>query len=770
MVAAAGEPGSAVTVAGARHLLVEGVVQGVGFRPFVHALATRRRLAGWVRNTAGGVEIEVEGEMDDLDGFVDELILRPPPLACIDRIRAEERTPFGHRGFVIQDSRDGDGFQPVPPDVATCPACLAEVRDPGDRRFGYPFTNCTHCGPRFTIIRALPYDRPSTTMAGFTMCGPCRREYQDPGDRRFHAEPNACPTCGPHLALLDAQGAPLGGDPLTGARRRLRAGAIVAIRGIGGFHLACDATSEPAVRRLRERKGRQTKPLAVMVPDLAAAERLCRLGDGDRRLLLSPARPIVLLPARPAAPIAPSVAPGLGQLGVMLPYSPLHHLLFAGAGSPPVLVLTSGNRSEEPIAIEVTDALVRLRGIADAFLVHDRPIEARCDDSVVRAVDGEELPIRRSRGLAPVPLRLPFEVRPLLACGAELKNTVCVARGVHAFLSPHVGDLENYETYVALRGMVARLTALFRVRPEAIVHDLHPGYLSTRFAREQDPRLPRVAVQHHHAHVAACMAEHGLGGRLIGVAFDGAGHGSDGAVWGGEFLVADYAGFRRAAHLAYVPLAGGDLAARQPFRMALAHLRHAGLPWDPALPAVAAASERERAVVARQLEGGLNAPPTSSVGRLFDAVASLVGLRHRAAYEAQAAMELEGAATVEPDMTYPFALGDGVPAVLDPAPIVRAIVGDAAAGVPVELVAARFHATLARAVAETCGAIRAATGLGRVVLTGGVFQNVTLLRATRRAVEAAGFEVFRHRLVPPNDGGLALGQIAVAHAQLAPGG
>jgi hydrogenase maturation protein HypF len=758
-----------MTVLAARRILVEGVVQGVGFRPFVYGLATRRGLRGWVRNTASGVEIEVEGPPEAVDAFVGELSAERPPLAHIDRLREEELEPRGCGGFEIQHSLDGDGFQPVSPDVGTCPDCLREVLDPADRRSGYPFTNCTHCGPRFTIIRAVPYDRPNTTMAGFPMCARCRAEYEDPRSRRFHAQPNACGECGPRLSLLDAGGAPLHGDPLVETRCLLSAGRIVAIKGIGGFHLACDATSDTAVRRLRERKGREAKPLALMVADLAAAARLCEISPEERRLLGSPARPIVLLRERPGSGIAPSVAPGLGWLGIMLPYSPLHHLLLRRGGTAPqALVMTSGNRSDEPIATENGDALSRLSAIADAFLLHDRPIRVRCDDSVTRVAIGGELPMRRSRGYAPFPVRLTSEGPAVLAVGADLKSTVCLTRGSYAFMSPHIGDLENHDTYLSYAAMAERMAELFRVRPEVVAHDLHPDYLSTRYALSLDPSVPRVAVQHHHAHVAACMTEHALRGPVIGVAFDGTGYGTDGAIWGGEFLVADYAGFERAAHWGYVPMPGGDRAAREPFRMALAHLLRAFGEWDPRWLPVEESSEDERRMIRWQIERDVNAPLTSSVGRLFDAVASLVGARHRARYEAQAAMELEAlAGGIIGDASYPLAMTPGAPLVIEPSSVIRAVVRDLAAGTPRPVIAARFHATVAEAIVQVCGRLRRTTGLSRVVLSGGVFQNVTLLTAACHGLGAAGFEVATHHLVPPNDGGLALGQAAVARARLA---
>ncbi|HUM16677.1 MAG TPA: carbamoyltransferase HypF [Candidatus Nitrosotalea sp.] len=756
-----------MSVVTARRITVEGVVQGVGFRPFVYALAARHGLAGWVRNTSSAVEIEVEGPPGAIEAFVDDLRDERPRLAHIERLREADALPQGRDAFEIEQSLEGDGFQPVSPDIATCPECLREIMDPRDRRSGYAFTNCTDCGPRFTIIRAVPYDRCNTTMAGFTMCPRCRAEYDDPGDRRFHAQPNACPDCGPRLTLLDGSGDPRPGDPLREACRLLVSGRVVAIKGIGGFHLACDATNDAAVSRLRERKGREAKPLALMVADVREAERLCVISTEERRLLASTARPIVLLRVRQGSGIAPSVAPGLGRLGVMLPYSPLHHLLFkAAAGTLPALVMTSGNRSEEPIATDDADALDRLSGVGDAFLLHDRPIHVRCDDSVTRVAAGVEVPIRRSRGYAPFPVRLPFESRPVLAVGAELKSAVCVTRGPYAFMSPHIGDLENLETYVSYQGMVERMAELFRVQPVALAHDLHPDYLSTRYALGLNPALPRVAVQHHHAHVAACMAEHRLTGPVIGVAFDGAGYGPDGAVWGGEFLVADYTGFERVGHLGYVPMPGGDRAAREPFRMALAHLVRTFGDWDPRWPPAREASETERGMIRWQIEHEVNAPLTSSMGRLFDAVASLAGVRHRARFEAQAAMELEALAEGLAGAPYQVEIAGGAPFVLEPGPMIRGVVDDLAEGAPPTRIAARFHATVAEAVVRVSERVRASRGLDRVVLTGGVFQNAILLGATRQGLEACAFEVFSHHLVPPNDGGIALGQAAVAHARL----
>lgn len=750
---------------GARRLLIEGVVQGVGFRPHVHGVANRHGLAGWVRNTASGVEIEVEGDSYQLEGFIAELTERTPPLARIDKVGAESIEVFGRRGFTIEPSENREGFQAVAADVAACNSCLVDVGDHNNRRFAYPFTNCTDCGPRFTIIRAIPYDRANTTMAGFRMCPRCQAEYDDPADRRFHAQPNACPQCGPHLTLTDARGTEPPGEPLTAAARRLAAGEIVAIKGIGGFHLACDALDESAVTRLRDRKWREAKPLAVMVPDLATARSLCEIGSAERAMLTSPARPIVLMRLRSKAAIAHAVAPGLRTLGVMLPYSPLHHLLFA-SGCPRALVMTSGNRSDEPIAIDNSDAISRLGEIADAFVLHDRPIHVRCDDSVIRVVEDAELPMRRSRGYAPLPIALPLRLRAILGCGGQMKNTICLTRGDYAFLSPHIGDLGNFETFVAYEETAARMKSLFRLRPEAVAHDLHPDYGSTRYAHSLPPEVPRIAVQHHHAHVAACMAENGVRESVIGVAFDGTGYGIDGTVWGGEFIVAEYADFTRAAHLGCVPMPGGERAIREPLRMALAHLMHAFGEWDFALPPLREATARERGAIESQIERGFNAPLTSSIGRLFDAVASLTGIRHRARYEGQAAMELEAAAEPVADRCYPIELAGHEPIVINPAPIICAVVGDVRAGASPATIASRFHATLASMIVAVCLRLRDRTGLPYVALSGGVFQNGILLPAARRGLESEGFTVFTHRRVPPNDGGLALGQAMVANARL----
>jgi hydrogenase maturation protein HypF len=756
----------------ARYIHITGVVQGVGFRPFVYNLATRLGISGWVLNSSAGVEIEAAAPPHALDEFVARLRDEAPPLARIDELHVtplpeSAAPPLVEGGFTIRHSEAQPGaFQPISPDVAVCEDCLQELFDAQDRRYRYPFINCTNCGPRFTIIQDIPYDRPQTTMAPFPMCPTCRAEYEDPADRRFHAQPNACPVCGPHVWFrAGAEQPPLRGDEaaIEATRRALREGQVVAIRGLGGFHLACDATDDAAVTRLRARKGRVDKPFALMSFDLDAVRAYCAVDEAEAQLLTARERPIVLLRERPDSPIAPAVAPGNATLGVMLPYTPLHYLLLEPAADFPVaLVMTSGNYSEEPIATGNREALERLSGLADAFLLHDREIHARADDSVTRVFAGAELPVRRSRGYAPYPIHLPFPVTQGLAVGAELKNTFCLTRERYAFLSQHIGDMGNYETLRFFERMVDQLAGTFRVDPQFIACDMHPGYLTTQYARRlaEERDLPLIPVLHYHAHAAACMAEHGLNGErpVISVAFDGTGYGTDGAIWGGEFLVADYAGYRRAAHLAYVPLPGGDAAIQRPYRAALAHLWAAGLEWDAALPPVAAAPEEERTVLARQLERGLNVVPTSSVGRLFDAVSALAGVRQAVNYEAQAAIELETRVDPAVEAAYAFEIG----ARIDAALVIRAVAADVRAGVPPAVIAAKFHNGLAAMIHAVCLRLRDETGLRRVALSGGVFQNVTLLGKTVPRLEGAGFTVYTHRLVPPNDAGISLGQALVA--------
>ena len=761
---------------------VRGVVQGVGFRPFVYVTATDLGLTGSVANDSAGLTAEVEGEAPAVAAFEHRLRHDAPRQAVVEEVAAEELAVVGGSGFTIAGSTATDGARtPAPPDLAGCGACLAEVSDPADRRYRHPFATCTGCGPRYTIITALPYDRPRTTMARFPMCAACAREYADPADRRFHAQPIACPDCGPTLELV-VPGAPrlVGGSALRRARERLAGGAVLAVKGIGGYHLACDAGDERAVAALRRRKRRGDKPFAVMVRDLDGARGLCRVGPEEAALLASPRRPIVLLARGPGADgLAPSVAPGNPDLGVLLADTPLHHLLLGLPGDPPgpaALVMTSGNLGGEPIAFDDDDALARLAPLVDGWLRHDRPIHVPCDDPVSRVVDGVEVPVRRSRGDAPLPVALPFEVPATLAVGGDLKSACCLAEGRYAWLSPQLGDMDDLTTLEAFTAAERHLEGLTGVVPARLVVDLHPAYRSAAWARRHAAGRPVTAVQHHHAHVAAVMGEHGLDGTtpVIGIAFDGTGHGTDGTAWGGEVLLADYRGFRRFAHLLPVRLPGGDAAVRRPYRMALAHLAAAGMAWDDDLAPVAACPAVERGVLAHQLDTGLGCVPTSSMGRLFDTVASLAGLRQEVEFEAQAAIELEAAARGRPDDDRPYRFGvveggaDGA-LVADPGPVLRAVVADVRAGAGAGVVAARFHGAVTGLVATLAGRARLATGLGTVALAGGVFQNPTLLSAVGRRLGQDGFDVLRPRRLPPNDGGLALGQVLVAGAADRPG-
>lgn len=762
-----------------RAIVVRGIVQGVGFRPFVHELAVRLGLRGFVKNHGGAVEIEVEGIAAVLDGFLESLARGAPPLARIEDVRWQSIPGLEEAAFRIVPSDAGsiEGSS-IAADAAVCRECLAELFDPGDRRYRYPFLNCTHCGPRLTIIRGAPYDRERTTMASFAMCDACRAEYDDPRDRRFHAQPIACPRCGPKLELREADGSPIATEhPLRDFAERVGNGAIGALKGIGGFHLVCDAGNDTAVRELRARKHRDEQPFALMLPDLEAAGRLCELGDEEARLLQSRQAPIVLLRKKAGATaVSEGVAPGNPNLGVMLPYSPLHHLLVRELEGRP-LVMTSGNRTSEPIAYENDDALSRLNGIADLFLLHDRAIHVRCDDSVTRVVAGTELPLRRSRGAAPQSLPLPRECpAALLAVGGHLKGAFAVASGRQAILSHHLGDLEHFDAYCAFERDVALYRALFDVAPQRIVHDLHPDYATTRWAREvaEAEGIPRLAVQHHHAHIASCMAEHRLDEPVIGVAFDGTGYGldeetGDATVWGGEFLVGDYRAMRRTARLRHVGMPGGESAIREPWRMALAHLIDAGCGLSLLERRIPADAIRTTGTM---IERRINLPATSSIGRLFDAAASIAGIRDRVTYEGQAAMQWEWLATDagEARGAYPFTIEppsagrDAAPDVIDTRPIIRALAEDAVRGIEPRRMARRFHTTIVDVIETACLRIRDRTGLGVVVLSGGVFANAILLREAVPRLEAHGFRVYRHRLVPPNDGGLCLGQAAIAAA------
>ena len=751
---------------------MRGVVQGVGFRPFVYSLAAKMNLAGFVTNTTSGVSIEVEGERHALDRFERELVSSAPPLSRIESVTAAPTRALGEREFRITPSRTAGIDAPfVSPDAATCDACLAELFDPANRRYRYPFITCTTCGPRLTIVTGAPYDRCRTTMARFTMCDACRDEYVRPTDRRFHAETVACAVCGPRLFALDAAGGAIAGDAIDLAAEAIARGGIVAVKGLGGFHFACSALRANAIATLRRRKARDDKPFAVMVGGLAAARSICHVDESEAALLSSPAHPIVLLRSRAdvETTVAALVAPDTPRLGLMLPYTPVHHLLF-DALKPfdvRVLVMTSGNHSDEPIATDNDDAIERLHGIADLFIVHDRPIHVRCDDSVVAQVSANRLVVRRSRGYAPAPIPLPFEVaEPILAVGGQLKNTFAVARGRHAFVSHHVGDLDDLRALEAYERDVRLFEEMLHVAPSVVAYDAHPDYASTRLAlgRLADRR---IAVQHHHAHVASCMAEHGLDRPVIGIAWDGAGWGADGSVWGGEFLVGDYRGFERAGHFRAVALPGGDRAAREPWRMALAHLLDAGIADARATEVPASTHHAVRQMVERQIL----CPLTTSVGRLFDAVASICHVRHFTTFEGQAAMQLEQlAASSDDDAIYNVEIVPGLPLVVDTRRLIGSVSRDVCGGTPAHTVARRFHNSLAEAALAVSRELRRTHRLSQVVLTGGVFLNGMLTADLESRLVRDGFEVYRHRMVPPGDGGLSLGQLAVAAAVLEQGG
>ena len=749
-----------------KRIEVSGIVQGVGFRPFVYRLAAELSLAGCIRNTASGVAIEVEGASPAVETFLARLPSDAPSLARITAIRTSEIAFTGDREFLILPSVAGEAVRTlISPDVALCDDCLRELFDPSDRRYRYPFINCTNCCPRFTIVRDIPYDRPRTSMSVFPMCPACQAEYDDPSNRRFHAQPNACWDCGPHLELWDQAGNPIETqDALARAAQLLGAGAIVAVKGLGGFHLAVDATNPFAVKRLRERKHRVEKPFAVMVPDLAAAERFCDMDSHARELLASRERPIVLLPAKFPSAITEAVAPRNADLGLFLPYTPLHHLLFE-SGRFPALVMTSGNLSEEPIAIDNREAVARLGGLAEYFLVHNRDILLRCDDSVVRLQAGRVRQLRRSRGYVPVPVFLDENVPPVLAVGGELKNTICLARGDQAFLSQHVGDLENLESHRFFGEAIEHLSRILEITPEIIACDLHPDYFSTKWALARSgARL--VGVQHHHAHVAACMAENHLHDKVIGFALDGTGYGTDGNIWGGEVLLADFSGFERAAHLAYTPLPGGAAAIREPWRMAVAYLAgHFGRDFlARRIPFLSQIKPSSVELVLRMIERRIRSPLTSSCGRLFDAVSALAGIGFRVNYEAQAAIELEMAARRSRDVAaYPMGLiPQGGGWIIDTRPLFDSLLADLERGVPPEAISRRFHNGLVAAFARVARLLRDRSGLGRICLSGGTFQNSCLQEGLRAALESDGFEVFTHAEVPPGDGGLSLGQAIIA--------
>ena len=749
-----------------KEIRVSGIVQGVGFRPYVYRLAADRNLAGNVSNTPAGVTIEVQGPADVVEDFVSRLPADAPALAQITSVLVREVPCEPDRHFEILPSHTSDHASAlISPDVAVCQDCLRELFDPRDRRHLYPFINCTNCGPRFTIVRDVPYDRSRTSMSAFPMCAQCRAEYEDPHCRRFHAQPNACWDCGPQLGFWDAEGHPMKAlDPIEAAAGRILSGDIVAVKGLGGFHFAVDANNSAAVERLRQRKRRIEKPFAVMVRGLETADQLCEIDAEAQRLLTSRQRPIVLLPRRKDAAIAGAVAPNQRELGLFLPYTPVHHLIFA-AGDFAALVMTSGNLSEEPIAIDNHEAVGRLGGIADFFLVHDRKILLRCDDSVVRPSAGRVRQIRRSRGYVPAPIRLHKEVPQILAVGGELKNTICLTRGNLAFLSQHVGDLENTESFDFFREAIAYLSRILEIEPEIVTHDLHPDYLSTKWALNQTG-VRLVGVQHHHAHIAACMAENRLDGRVIGLALDGTGYGTDGNIWGGEALIAGYASFERAAHFAYAPLPGGAAAIREPWRMAVSYLKQAFgedfLGLD--IPFVRDLDGAKAELILQMIAQRVNSPLTSSCGRLFDAVAALIGIRREVSYEAQAAIELEMAARASTEIGgYPIDLRrqDNYWQI-DTTPLFRAIVEDLRRTVSVEAISKRFHNGVVTTLARLARLLRQESSINRVCLSGGAFNNLLVLEQLIRKLESSGFEVFTPSDVPTGDGGLSLGQALVA--------
>lgn len=742
-----------------RRITVQGLVQGVGFRPFVHLRASNSGLTGFVGNSTTGVFIEVQGLPSEIEAFRSDLIARPPPLARIHSVHESEIPTKTESHFVIVASQScADGVRSVPPDVGTCDACLKELNDPADRRYRYPFVNCSHCGPRYTLIRRLPYDRPATTMAGFTMCIDCEREYHNPRDRRFHAQPIACPTCGPHVWLeINNLNVAERDKAIDETTRLIAKGGIVAVKGLGGFHLVCDASNPDAEMRLRSRKGRCGKPFAIMVRDVEQARRITQPNEEELAMMASPERPIVLLKKNPdQSEIHQGIASGLNCIGLMLPYSPLHHILVADRP----LVMTSGNRSDEPIVHDNSEARERLADVADAFLMHDREIQVACDDSVVRVFNRHEYPLRRSRGYVPLPVKLPREIAPVLAVGGEIKAAMCISDGDHAFLSQHLGDINSHEAVRNFDNSADHLFNLLGTDPQVVACDMHPGYHSTRWAEQFAERrgLPLVHVQHHHAHAMALLADSGWSGDSAMIAcFDGIGYGTDGAIWGGEFFVASENRVQRVGHLKYVPLPGGDAAIRKPYRMALAHLWNAGIAWDPQFPAVAACTPEERRILRQQLESNVACVPTSSMGRLFDAIASLIGIRHEVSYEGQAAMELE-TYVMNKSEAYPFTYTKNGQLVLDPGPIFQAVTFDLHRQMPTGLMASRFLATVADMVSVVARLLDAKT----VGLTGGVFQNVTLLSIISENLRAAGRTVLTHRQVPCNDGGLSLGQVLIA--------
>jgi len=759
------------------HISVRGVVQGVGFRPFVYGLAAKYHLKGCVYNTSEDVKIEVEGKAEVIKQFQLELKAKAPPLAHIEDITTTYHPPAGYRQFEIRRSIAEEGkYQLISPDIATCQTCLNELLNPKDRRYRYPFTNCTNCGPRFTIIESMPYDRPKTTMRYFQMCPQCQTEYDNPLDRRFHAQPNACPKCGPQVKLVDAQGKEVTAekikqphpDTIARASQLLKEGEIIAIKGLGGFLLACDASNETAVKTLRQRKRRSYKPFAIMVSNMDEVKRHCYVSLEEEKLLTSPQSPIVLMKWRSDSSVSREVAPNLQYLGVMLPYTPLHHVLLRDTQLP--LVMTSGNLSEEPIAKDNDEALRRLSGIADYFLIHNRDIYSRYDDSVAIVENGRQQLVRRARSYAPYPITLPFKTKQVLGCGAEMKSTFCLTRDSYVFLSQHIGDLENWETMEHFVSTISLYKKLFYIQPEIIACDFHPDYLSTKYAQElSESGVGLIPVQHHHAHIASCMADNGIKKPVIGITFDGTGLGSDGHIWGGEFLVADYQGFNRMGHLEYLPLPGGDAAVKRPYRTAISYIL--SLLGESALNRLVfkgRINDVEVGIIKRQIEARLNSPLNSSMGRLFDAVSALIGIRDKISYEGQAAIELEMAAYSEnctdDKEGYPCHIveDEGI-TVVKLATLLSAIIEDLNQGSPQGRISVKFHNTIAKMTNQVCQIIANKTGIKQVALSGGVFQNRLLLRKIINLLENNDFQVFTHKQVPCNDGGISLGQAVIAN-------
>jgi hydrogenase maturation protein HypF len=746
---------------------ITGIVQGIGFRPFIYNLARRHSIRGWVLNNEKGVLIDAESEDGNLELFLQDIPKLAPPLSQIETFDVRYLVPLNYTTFEIRKSEEAEEkFVLISPDVATCDQCLSELFLPQNFRYRYPFINCTLCGPRFTIIQDIPYDRHKTTMALFKMCPICQKEYEDPSDRRFHAQPNACYACGPSLYLENKKGEKISGDPLEETLALLDKGEIVAIKGLGGFHLTCDAKNQEAVSFLRSRKFREDKPFAVMCRDIEEVKDHCEVNEEEEKLLLSVERPIVILKRRKDSSIAHAVAPYQDTLGVMLPYSPLHHLLLKGPLK--TLVMTSGNVSDEPISYKNEEALKRLSKIADYFLFHNREIHMRCDDSVTRVFEGKPYILRRSRGYIPFPIKLPFPLEMILACGGELKNTFCLTRSQYAFVSHHIGDLENLETLTSFEEGIEHFKRLFYIEPRAIAYDLHPDYLSTQYALSI-PEIPRIGVQHHHAHIVSAMVENGIEGDVIGVALDGTGFGLDGTVWGGEFINANLRDFNRLAHLKKVPMPGGSMAIREPWRMAMVYLSEAF--GDEATKLKINLMERidfqKWDILKRAIEKKINSPLTSSMGRLFDAVSSLLSIRDEVHYEGQAAIELEMIADHGERETYPFLVQkDEGSMVIDSTEIIRSVVKDLVKGVSTSKISGKFHRTVARLIIETCETIRSNERLNRIVLSGGVFQNIFLLSLVIEGLRRSDFEVYTHHLVPTNDGGISLGQAVICHMRL----